>query len=87
MGNIWDTLIGIIPLNPLQAMVDGEILPVIFFSLLFGFFITRVAEPYKKQLTTFFHGIFEVMMKLTHFIILFAPLGVFSLVAKTVALG
>ncbi len=80
-----DLLIRIIPENPLAAMARGEILPTIFFSLLFGFFITRAPEPYKKQLTGFFQAVFEVMMGLTHFIILFAPVGVFALIAKVIA--
>ncbi len=82
---LGDTLMGIIPTNPLAAMVQGKILPTIFFSLLFGFFITRAPKPYNKQLTDFFQGVFEVMMKLTHFIILFTPIGVFALIAKIVA--
>jgi proton glutamate symport protein len=80
-----DTLLGIIPTNPLASMVEGDILPTIFFSLLFGFFITRTPEPYRTQLTQFFNGFFEVMMRLTHFIIRFTPIGVFSLMAKIVA--
>ncbi len=80
-----DTLLRIIPTNPLSSMVKGDILPTIFFSLLFGFFITRTREPYRRQLTDLFEGIFQVMMKLTHFIILFAPIGVFALIAKIIA--
>ncbi|MCH8939953.1 MAG: cation:dicarboxylase symporter family transporter, partial [Chloroflexi bacterium] len=49
------------------------------------FFITQSPAPYKQQLTDFFQGIFEVMMKLTHFIILFTPIGVFALMSKTIA--
>lgn len=82
---IGDTLLGIIPTNPLAAMVRGEMLPTIFFSLLFGFFITRTPNPYRTQLTNLFKGVFEVMMRMTHFIILFTPIGVFALMAKIVA--
>jgi proton glutamate symport protein len=82
---IGDTLLGIIPTNPLDAMVKGDMLSIIFFSLLFGFFITRTPQPYRQQLTNFFQAVFEVMMRLTHFIILFTPIGVFALMAKIVA--
>ena len=82
---LGDTLLGIIPTNPLQAMVRGDMLPIIFFALLFGFFITRSPEPYRKHLTDFFQGIFEVMMRLTQFIIKFTPIGVFALMGKIVA--
>jgi proton glutamate symport protein len=82
---LGDTLLGIIPTNPLEAMVRGDMLPIIFFSLLFGFFITRTPDPYRKHLTDFFQGVFEVMMRLTHFIIRFTPLGVLALIGKIVA--
>ncbi|MFQ5650223.1 MAG: dicarboxylate/amino acid:cation symporter [bacterium] len=82
---LGDTILGIIPTNPLRAMVEGKMLPTIFFSLLFGFFITQAPSPYKQQLTDVFQGIFEVMMKLTHFIIRFTPIGVFALMSKTIA--
>lgn len=82
---IGDTLLGIIPTNPIAAMVEGDILPIIFFSLLFGYFITKAPFKYREQLTDFFQGVFEVMMRFTHFIILFTPIGVFSLIAKIVA--
>ena len=82
---IGDTLLGIIPTNPLASMVRGEMLPTIFFSLLFGFFITRTSDPYRQQLSNFFQGVFEVMMRLTKFIIRFTPIGVFALMAKIVA--
>ncbi len=83
--SLGDTLLGIIPTNPLASMVKGDMLPIIFFALLFGFFITRTPEPYRRQLTDFFQGIFEVMMRLTGLIIRFTPLGVFALMGKIVA--
>ena len=82
---LGDTLLGIIPTNPLEAMVRGDMLPIIFFSLLFGFFITRTPDPYRTHLTNFFQGVFEVMMRLTQFIIRFTPLGVFALIGKIIA--
>jgi Na+/H+-dicarboxylate symporter len=53
--------------------------------MMFGFFITRASAPYKDKLTNLFQGIFEVMMKLTQFIIKFTPIGVFAMIAKTVS--
>ena len=78
-------LLDLIPSNPVKAMAEGNILQVIFFCLLFGYFITRLPQGPRQQLTDFFNAAFEAMMKLTHFIISFAPLGIFALVAKTVA--
>jgi len=88
-GSPWATILGIVmrmvPTNPVRAMVEGEMLQIIVFCILFGYFITRVPDPYRSQMTGFFEAGFQIMMKLTHFIILFAPVGVFGLVAKMVA--
>jgi len=60
-------------------------LGLIFFSLLYGFFMTRIAEAYAEAQYNFWQGVFEVMIKITDLIMRFAPLGVFALVAKVVA--
>jgi Na+/H+-dicarboxylate symporter len=65
-------------------MVDGDILPIIFFAVIFGVFITQVNDKYKNSLSTFFEAVFEVMMKMTMFIIKFTPLGIFGIVAREV---
>ncbi|MGQ8335421.1 dicarboxylate/amino acid:cation symporter [Sunxiuqinia sp. A32] len=84
-GSVKDIFVRMIPENIIQAMVEGNILSIIFFSILFGYFITRVKTSYKEKLTNFFDAIFEVMMKLTMFIIRFTPLGIFGIVSKEVA--
>jgi Na+/H+-dicarboxylate symporter len=60
-------------------------LGLIFFSLLYGFFMTRITEDYAEAQYNFWQGVFEIMMKITDLIMKFAPLGVFALVAKVVA--
>jgi Na+/H+-dicarboxylate symporter len=84
-GSVKDILYRLIPENIVDAMAQGTILSVIFFAILFGYFITTVEKKYKEYLTTFFDSIFEVMMKITLFIIKFTPLGIFGIVAKEVA--
>ncbi|NQU86056.1 MAG: dicarboxylate/amino acid:cation symporter, partial [Mariniphaga sp.] len=84
-GSIKDILYRLVPDNVVNAMAQGTILSVIFFAVVFGFFITQVEGKYKESLTTFFDAIFEVMMKITLFIIKFTPLGIFGIVAKEVA--
>lgn len=78
-------LINIIPENPFNAMARGDVLPVIFFSILFGYFITRLPKKQKAHLTDFFQASFETMMKLTLFVVWSAPLGVFGIIARIVA--
>ena len=84
--SLSDTLIKIIPDNIFEAFSNNSMmLSVIFFAMLFGFFITRVDSKPGKLLTDFFNAVFDVMMKLTLFIIKFTPFGIFGLVAEKVA--
>jgi len=83
--SIGDLLFRIIPENPFESLANGEVLPVIFFCILFGYFITRLKNPYRDQLTDFFQGAFRAMMKLTLFVIWSAPFGVFGINARVVA--
>ncbi|MGE4585709.1 MAG: dicarboxylate/amino acid:cation symporter [Mangrovibacterium sp.] len=83
--SVPDMFINMIPENVAGAMASGNVLGVIVFALLFGFFIHQLAEPYRKNLTTFFDGFFAVMMKITLFIIRFTPLGIFGLVAREIS--
>ena len=83
--SIGDLLFRIIPENPFESLANGEVLPVIFFCILFGYFITRLKDPYRSQLTDFFQGAFRAMMKLTLFVIWSAPFGVFGINARVVA--
>jgi len=83
--SIGDLLFRIIPENPFSSLANGEVLPVIFFCILFGYFITRLNDPYRTQLTNFFQGAFNAMMKLTLFVIWSAPFGVFGINARVMA--
>lgn len=84
-NSVSDILMRIIPENVFDAMSKGQILPVIFFAILFGFFITQIQTEKQQMLTRFFDSVFEVMMKITTFVILFTPLGIFAIVSKEVA--
>ncbi len=80
-----DTLLNIIPRNIFESFLNGDMLSIIFFSMVFGFFINKVEKKYDVILTDFFNAVFEVMMKITLFIIKFAPLGILGIVAGIVA--
>ena len=84
-NSVSDILMRIIPDNVIDVMAKGQILPVIFFAILFGFFITQIQTEKQQLLTRFFDSVFEVMMKITTFVILFTPLGIFAIVSKEVA--
>lgn len=84
-GDVVDIFIRMVPTNIVAAAADGRMLGLIFFSLLFGYFMTRVAGPPGQVLRDFWQGVFETMMKITDWVMKFAPIGVFALVARVVA--
>jgi len=80
-----ELVFNIIPENPFRALAEGQVLPVIFFCILFGYFVTRLDDPYRSQLSDFFQAAFQAMMKLTRLVIWTAPLGVFGITAVIMA--
>ncbi len=84
-GDVVDIFLRMIPTNVVEAASTGQMLGLIFFSLLYGFFLTRIEEAYAEAQFNFWQGMFEIMMRITDLIMRFAPLGVFALVSKTVA--
>ena len=83
--DIAGVFLSMVPPNIISAAANGQMLGIIFFSILFGFFMSRIGEPYAEHQYNFWQGLFEVMMKITDWVMKFAPIGVFALVAKTVA--
>jgi proton glutamate symport protein len=79
------TLLDIIPTNIFQAFSSDDMLGVIFFAILVGFFITQLPKEKSKTLESFFSAGFELMMKITLFIIRFAPVGVMGIIAGVIA--
>lgn len=80
-----DVILRMIPTNVVAAAAEGDLLGLIVFSILFGFFLSRAAHPKAPSLIAGIQAVFDVLMKLTEWILRFAPLGVFGLVARTVA--
>lgn len=75
-----------VPSNVFAAATDnGQMLGLIFFAILFGFFMTAIKGKPREVLESFWQGVFEIMMKMTDFVMLFAPVGVFALLARTVS--
>lgn len=80
---LTDFLFGIVPSNPFAAFAEGNILQIIVFSIFFAFAITLSGERGKKVLSLL-ESVSETMYSLTHFIMRFAPYGVFALIATAV---
>ena len=74
-----------IPVNIVSAAAQGEMLGLIFFSILFGYFVNFIPGPVSETITHFANGIFETMMRITMWVMRFTPVGVFGLVAEEVA--
>ncbi|NGX42740.1 MAG: Proton glutamate symport protein [Chlamydiae bacterium] len=78
-------LFRLIPSNILAVASQGQMLGLIFFSLLFGFFSTRIEANLSKIMISFWNGVFQIMMQMTHLVMRALPVGVFGLTAKVVA--
>ncbi len=84
-GDIVAVLLRMVPPNLFQAAAEGEMLGLIFFSLLFGYFASRLPAGTVDTQRQFWGGLYEVMISITGWVMKFAPIGVFALVAKTIA--
>jgi Na+/H+-dicarboxylate symporter len=84
-GDVADIFLRMVPANIVAAAVDGQMLGLIFFSLLFGYFMTKIQEVYAESIYNFWQAVYQTMMLITDWVMKFAPLGVFALVAKVVA--
>lgn len=79
------TILSMIPTNIVNSMAHGEMLPVIFFAVLFGIGLSSLPATTKDPLLNVFHAVSETMFRVTHIIMKYAPVGVFGLIAVTVA--
>ena len=79
------TLIKIVPSNIFEALSQGQMLSIIFFAILLGFFITKMDEKPQQLLVDVFNAGLDAIMKITLFVIRFTPIGVFSIAAKVIA--
>lgn len=84
-NDLIGVLLRMVPPNLFQAAAQGEMLALIFFSLLFGYFASKLTPELVETQRRFWAGMYEVMISITGWVMRFAPIGVFALVSKTVA--
>jgi proton glutamate symport protein len=85
-GDVVGVFQRMIPENIVAAAAQNrEMLAVIFFSILFGYFITQLPEERRERYARWWEDGYEVMIRMTQWVIGFTPYGVFALVAATVA--
>jgi proton glutamate symport protein len=83
-GDLVGILLRMIPTNVIKAAAEGDMLGMIFFSLLFGIFITRLPDHWAASQIDFWKSANEVMLLMTSWVMKFAPIGVFALVGKVI---
>ena len=79
-----DTLLAIVPMNPIDALAKGNMLQVIFFAVIFGFALSSLGET-GRPLLRIFELTGDVMIRMTNMVMMYAPIGVFGLMAYTVS--
>lgn len=82
--NVADTILNIIPTNPMGALANGEMLPLILFALIIGVILAHRGER-ADTVANFFSQFNDIMMDMTTGVMKLAPVGVFCLIARTFA--
>lgn len=83
--SVVDTLLDIVPTNPVESLATGEMLQIIFFALLTGIALTLIPKKsHREAVLVFFDGINEAMIQIVHIVMKIAPIGVLALIAAAV---
>ena len=82
--SFWDTVIGMIPTNPMQSFAEGNILQIIVFGLFLGFGIAAISEEKRTKVINGLNYILEALIWCIGKVMLVAPIGVFGLMAEAV---
>ena len=83
--SLSELILNIVPSNIFEVMANGQMLPIIFFAILSGYFMTTLTIESKGFFKNLFNSGYELMMKMTMFVIKFTPIGVFAIVAKVIS--
>lgn len=82
--SLHDQLVGIIPVNIVQSLVDGDMLAIIFFAILFGFGVILAGEE-GRPMATLLQSAGQALFHLVRIVMEITPFGVLALIAKAVA--
>src|SRR5687768_8679657 len=84
-GKGWqDHIVDIFPENIIKSIYEGNVLPIVFFSVIFGIALALLSEKKKRPMLEFSESLAETMFKFTNIIMYFAPFGVGAAIAVTV---
>lgn len=84
-GDLVGIIQRMVPDNPVAAAAQGQMLPLIFFGILFGIAVGGLGPEQRARQLGFWDSLFAVMMRVTGWVIRAAPLGIFGLMAKLTA--
>ena len=79
-----DKVVNIVPKNIFEAFAADNMMPILFFSLTLGYFITKIRTDMRNAVNLLFESFQEVIMKMTDFIIKLSPIGTFAIVMNLV---
>lgn len=82
--SLSDTILNIIPDNPLNSLASGNMLQIIVFALIVGIILAKLGER-TETVGNFFSQFNDIMMEMTMMVMSLAPVGVFCLIARTFA--
>ena len=85
--SVLESIRAVVPANIVEAAANTKMLGLVLFSILFGYFLARIPQPHQGAMLGFWQGIFLIMMRMTGFVMMLAPIGVFALIAKVVAVS
>lgn len=83
--SLGQIIVGIIPDNVVNAMAQGSLLSVLFFAVMFGLGVARLPAERKDPVIALLRGVSDAMFKVTSMIMAYSPIGVFGMIAVTVA--
>ena len=86
-GDIAEVLLRMVPPNIVTAAANGQMLGLIFFSLIFGIFVSKLKGSAAQIHKDFWQGLLDIMMMMTNLIMKFAPIGVYALVTKVILIS
>ena len=83
--SVLDFLVNLVPSNPIAAAANGDLLPLVVFTCLFGAAVGVLPREHRDRLTGIGESIVAAMVKLVHWVLMVAPIGVFALAAPVTA--
>ena len=83
--NLLDFIVNLVPTNPFDALVSGEMMHIVVFSVFLGLVLSVIPQAKSEPVIRFFDGLSEATIRMVEIVMLIAPIGVFALIASTVS--